>query len=54
MEFFERTQKAYERLIKENRKRFIAVDAERDIDSIAEDVLSIVLSRLEPDAQWEA
>ncbi len=43
-----------ERLIKENRKRFIAVDAERDIDSIAKDVLSIVLSRLEPDAQWEA
>lgn len=54
MEFFERTQKAYERLIKENRKRFITVDAERDIDSIAADVLHAVLSRLEPDAQWEA
>jgi dTMP kinase len=54
LEFFERTQKAYERLMKENRKRFISVDAERDIDSIAADVLSAVLDRLEPDAQWEA
>ena len=40
--------------MKENRKRFISVDAERDIDSIAADVLSAVLDRLEPDAQWEA
>ncbi|MBE5802118.1 MAG: dTMP kinase [Clostridiales bacterium] len=54
IEFFERVQKAYERLIKENRKRFIAVDAERDIDSIAKDVLLAVLERLEPEAKWEA
>ena len=54
LEFFERVQKAYERLIRENRKRFISVDAERDIESIAEDVLSAVLAKLEPEAEWEA
>ncbi len=53
-EFFERVQKAYERLIKENKKRFLVVDAERDVDSIAADVLKAVLQRLEPDAEWEA
>lgn len=53
LEFFERVQKAYERLIKENRRRFAGVDAERDIDSIARDVLAAVLEKLEPEAKWE-
>ena len=37
VEFHERVQKAYERLIKENKKRFLVVDAARDIESIAKD-----------------
>jgi dTMP kinase len=53
LEFFDRVQKAYERLIRENRKRFASVDAERDIESIAEDVLAVVLEKLEPEAKWE-
>ncbi len=53
LEFFERVQKAYERLIRENRKRFVSVDAERDIESIADDVLAAVLEKLEPEAKWE-
>lgn len=46
VEFHGRVQKAYERLIKENRKRFLVVDASRDIESIAKDALELVLSRL--------
>lgn len=46
VEFHGRVQKAYERLIKENRKRFLVVDASRDIESIAKDALELLLSRL--------
>lgn len=52
-EFYERIQKAYEKLIKENKKRFMVVDAERDIQSIAKDALAQVLNRLEPDFRRE-
>ena len=52
--FYERVQKTYERLIRENRKRFLVVDAERYIDSIARDVFAVVLNRLEPDFRREA
>ena len=48
-DFHERVQKAYERLIKENKKRFLVVDAARDIDSIARDAFAKVLERLLPE-----
>lgn len=51
--FHERVQKAYERLIRENRKRFIVVDASGDIEDVAKDVRAQVLSRLEPDIRAE-
>ncbi|MEG0996765.1 MAG: dTMP kinase, partial [Clostridia bacterium] len=53
-EFHERVQKAYERLSRENRKRFLVVNAERDIPSVAKDALNAVLKRLEPDIRREA
>ncbi|MDD3336724.1 MAG: dTMP kinase [Eubacteriales bacterium] len=53
-EFYERVQKAYERLIRENKKRFMVVDAERDIESIQKDVLTATLNRLEPEFRREA
>ena len=46
VEFHGRVQKAYERLIKENKKRFLVVDASRDIESIAQDAFKAVLIRL--------
>ena len=46
VEFHGRVQKAYERLIRENKKRFLVVDASRDIESIAQDALKAVLSKL--------
>ena len=49
VEFHGRVQKAYEKLIKENKKRFLVVDASRDVNSIAKDVLDAVLGRLLPD-----
>ena len=51
--FHERVQKAYERLVKENKKRFLVVDASRDIETIAKDALEIVLRRLIPDRRRE-
>lgn len=49
MAFHDRVQKAYERLIRENKKRFLVVDAARDIDSVAKDALERVLARLLPE-----
>ncbi len=49
--FHERVQKAYERLIHENRRRFLVVDADRPIDDVARDVLQAVLGRIEPETQ---
>lgn len=53
LEFHARVQKTYERLIRENKKRFLPVDASRDVDSIARDTLSAVLSRLLPERKTE-
>lgn len=50
-EFHARVQKAYERLIKEDRRRFLVVDASRDIESIAQDALQAVLGRLLPERE---
>ncbi len=48
-EFHERVQKAYERLIRENKRRYLVVDAAQDVESTARDALDAVLSRLLPD-----
>lgn len=47
--FHDRVQKAYERLIRENKKRFLVVDASQDIEGVARDALERVLSRLLPE-----
>ncbi len=47
--FHARVQAAYEKLISEDKKRFLLVDAEQDVDAVAADVLDVVLSRLEPE-----
>ena len=51
--FHERVQKAYERLVKENKKRFLVVDASRDIDVISRDALEAVLRRILPERRRE-
>lgn len=53
-DFYERVQKVYERLIKENKKRFLVVNATRDIDSIAKESIDMLLKRLIPDLKREA
>lgn len=51
--FHARVQKAYERLVRENKKRFVVVDASRDIETIAKEALDKVLLRLLPDCRRE-
>ncbi len=46
--FHKRVQKAYERLIRENRKRFLVVDATQSVESVAKDALAVVLGRIDP------
>ncbi len=46
-EFYERVQKAYEKLIHDNKRRYLLVDADRDVETVARDALKIVLARLE-------
>ena len=53
-DFYDRVQKAYERLIRDNRKRFMVVDADRDVESIHRDALAQVLQRLDPQIKREA
>ena len=48
-EFHERVQRAYERLVRDNRRRFVVVDAARGVDEVAKDALDAVLERLLPD-----
>lgn len=48
-EFHERVQKAYERLIRENKKRFLTVNAAQSVEDVAHDALRLVLDRLLPD-----
>lgn len=48
-EFHDRVQKAYERLARENRKRYLMVDASQNIQSVASDALAAVLGRLLPE-----
>lgn len=53
-DFYDRVQKTYERLIHDNRKRFLVVDADRDLESIRKDALAQVLNRLDPQIKLEA
>ena len=47
-------QKAYERLVRDNRRRFVVVDAARGVDEVARDALDAVLERLLPDRRaWK-
>ncbi len=53
-EFHARVQKAYERLVRENKRRFVVVDASRDIQTIAQEAFDKVLARILPDREREA
>lgn len=52
--FHKRVQEAYERLIREDGQRFLAVDAAQDADSVAADALNAVLGRLLPEREKES
>jgi len=49
--FHARVQEAYEKLIHDNPRRFLVVDGEQDVDTVAADVLDAVLGRLEPEIE---
>ena len=51
--FYERVEKAYEKLICDHPQRFLLVDASQDVETVAGDALAIVLSKLEPDIKRE-
>ena len=50
-DFHERVEHAYERIIRDNRKRFLVIDGEQEIDAVAEETLRAVLKRLEPEIE---
>ena len=52
--FHRRVQAAYEELLAQGDDRFIVVDAARDVEPIAQEILQRVLDRLEPDRKQEA
>ncbi|HIU19391.1 MAG TPA: dTMP kinase [Candidatus Limiplasma stercoravium] len=47
-DFHERVQHAYEKQIRDNRRRFLTVNADQSVDAVAHDALKAVLSRLLP------
>ncbi len=47
--FYARVQQTYEKLIRDDPRRFLVIDGEQDVDAVADDVLDAVLSRLEPE-----
>lgn len=49
--FYDRVSKAYERIIHDNRRRFMIVDADKDVPTVARDALRAVLGRLEPELE---
>ncbi len=49
--FHSRVQSAYEKLIREDPRRFLVVNGEQPVDAVAAEVLSAVLSRLEPEIE---
>jgi len=49
--FHARVQEAYKKLIHDNPRRFLVVDGEQDVDTVAADVLDAVLGRLEPEIE---
>ena len=52
--FYERTQQAYEQLMQDHPNRFIAVDAAKPAEDLAQDILGVVLRRLSSaeEIQW--
>ena len=49
--FHARVQAAYEKLIRDDPRRFLVVDGSQDADTVAADVLDLVLGRLEPEIE---
>lgn len=49
--FHARVQETYEKIIRSDPKRFLVVDGEQDVDTVAADVLDAVLSRIEPEIE---
>lgn len=47
LEFYRRTQAAYDKLMQEHPGRFLAVDGSKPIDALADDILRAVMRRLE-------
>ncbi len=54
IDFYERVSKTYERLIHDNRKRYLIVNADQDVAAVAKDALTAVLARLEPEKRQDA
>lgn len=53
-DFHERVHKAYEKLMHDNKRRYLVVDGNQDVETVARETLATVLSRLEPDWKREA
>jgi len=53
-DFHERVQRTYERLIQDNPKRYMVVNANQDAEALARDALSAVIARLEQPRKREA
>ena len=49
--FHSRVQTAYEKLIRDDPKRFLVIDGDQDVETVAADVLDAVLSRVEPEIE---
>lgn len=49
--FHGRVQSAYEKLIRENGRRFLVIDGEQPVKQVAAEVLDAVLGRLEPEIE---
>ncbi len=49
LDFHARVESAYDKLLHENKRRYLVVNADQDINSVASDALKAVLGRLEPE-----
>ncbi len=54
LDFHERVHKTYERLIHDNKKRYLIINADQSVAEVAKDALLAVLGRLEPERKQEA
>lgn len=53
LDFHERVQKSYEKLLHDNKKRFLPIDADQNVQDVARCVMRAALTRLEPDMKQE-